>query len=39
MKETGKDKYTHHSRSIVPSKHENLYVREFIEYYLKLGVE
>ena len=39
MKETGKDKYMYYSCLIAPSKHENLYVREFIEYYLKLGVE
>ena len=39
MKEEGKDKYIHYSCLFAPSKHENLYIREFIEYYLKLGVE
>jgi len=39
MKEEGKDKYMYYSCLFAPSKHENLYIREFIEYYLKLGVE
>ena len=39
MKETGKENYIYYACIIVPAKHENLYVREFVEYYLKLGVE
>ena len=39
MKETGKEKYIYYACVIATAKHENLYVREFIEYYLKLGVE
>ena len=39
MKETGKEKYIYYSCMISIAKHENLYVREFVEYYLKLGVE
>ena len=39
MNEEGKDKYMYYSCLFAPSKHENLYIREFIEYYLKLGVE
>ena len=38
MKETGKEKYIYYSCMISIAKHENLYVREFVEYYLKLGV-
>ena len=39
MKETGKENYIYYACSIATAKHENLYVREFVEYYLKLGVE
>ena len=39
MKDTGKENYIYYACSIATAKHENLYVREFVEYYLKLGVE
>ncbi len=39
MKETGKDKYIYDVCTVTKAKHENLYVRDFIEYYLNLGVD
>ena len=39
MKETGKDKYIYHTCVIAQAKYENLYIREFVEYYLSIGVE
>ena len=39
MKETGKDKYIYDICAVIKAKYENLYARQFIEYYLKLGVE
>ena len=39
MKETGKDNYIYYSCVITKAKHENLYVREFVEHYLNLGIE
>ena len=39
MKETGKDKYIYHSCVVSQAKFENLYAREFVEYYLSIGVE
>ena len=39
MKELGKDTYIYHSCMVTKAKHENLYIREFVEYYLNLGVE
>ena len=39
MKETRKENYIYYACAIATAKHENLYVREFVEYYLKLGVE
>ena len=39
MKETGKDKYIYDVCSVTKAKHENLYVREFVEYYLSIGVD
>ena len=39
MKETGKDKYIYNICLILAAKFENLYIRDFIEYYLKMGVE
>ena len=39
MKETGKDKYIYDICTVTKAKHENLYVREFVEYYLSIGVD
>ena len=39
MKETGKDKYIYHTCVVSMAKYENLYARQFVEYYLKMGVE
>ena len=39
MKETGKDKYIYHTCAVAKGKYENLYAREFVEYYLSIGVE
>ena len=39
MKELGKDTYIYNSCMVTKAKHENLYIREFVEYYLNLGVE
>ena len=39
MKEAGNNNYIYFSCVLSKAKHENLYVREFVEYYLKLGVE
>ena len=39
MKEAGNNNYIYFSCVLSKVKHENLYVREFVEYYLKLGVE
>ena len=39
MKESGQDSYIYYSCIIVKVKHENLYIREFIEYYINLGIE
>ena len=39
MKETGKDQYIYHSCIIAGGKYENLYLREFIDYYVNFGIE
>ena len=39
MKETGKDKYIYNICTITKIKKENLYVRDFVEYYIKLGID
>ena len=39
MKEAGNNNYIYFSCVLSKAKHENLYAREFVEYYLKLGVE
>ena len=39
MKETGKDKYIYNVCTITKVKKENLYVRDFVEYYIKFGVD
>ena len=39
MKEIGKDKYIYEICSVTKAKYENLYVREFVEYYLSIGVD
>ena len=39
MKQTGKDKYIYNVCIITKIKKENLYVRQFVEYYIKLGVD
>ena len=39
MKETGKDKYIYNICTITKAKYENLYVKEFVDYYLSIGVE
>ena len=39
MKETGKDKYIYNICTITKIKKENLYIRDFVEYYIKLGVD
>ena len=39
MKETGKNSYIYYSCMITKAKYENLYIREFVEYYINLGVE
>ena len=39
MKDTGNNSYIYHTCVINNSKNENLYIREFIEHYIKLGVE
>ena len=39
MKEKGKDNYIYYSCAITKAKHENLYVREYVEHYLNLGIE
>ena len=39
MKEKGKDKYIYHTCVVAKGKYENLYAREFVEYYLSIGVE
>ena len=39
MKETGKDKYIYHTCVIAQAKYENLYIRDFVEYYMSIGVE
>ena len=39
MKDKGKNNYIYHTCVINNSKNENLYIREFIEHYIKLGVE
>jgi hypothetical protein len=39
MKETGKDQYIYYSCIIAGGKYENLYLREFIDYYVNFGIE
>ena len=39
MKESGSNSYIYYACMVTKAKHENLYVREFVEYYLNLGVE
>ena len=39
MKEAGNNNYIYYSCILTKAKDENLYVREYVEYYLKLGVE
>ena len=39
MKATGKENYIYYACVIAMAKYENFYVRDFVEYYLKLGVE
>ena len=39
MKQTGKDKYIYNVCTITKIKKENLYVRDFVEYYIKLGID
>ena len=38
-KETGKDKYYYHTCISAMGKYENVYLREYVEYYLSIGVE
>ena len=38
-KETGKDKYYYHTCICAMGKYENVYLREYVEYYLSIGVE
>ena len=39
VKEAGNNNYIYYSCILTKAKDENLYVREYVEYYLKLGVE
>ena len=39
MKETGKDTYIYYSCLLTKVRNENLYIRDYIEYYMNLGVE
>ena len=39
MKEKGNNTYIYHSCLLTKVKNENLYIREFVEYYLNLGVD